>query len=394
MLKILLLLFCTLVCTAGDSIRPGLENLAWKRGLNDQQEEALVNALKDPLLAGKDVSAALQDWFDGRLAASRRDLSAARQKWQSGLAKLTGLPTLPPCQFPEPPDASFRNLTPPELLSGFADVTVQVVAWTVGGLQQYGLILAPAELVPGRQHRLILYCHGAAFGIPNSFCGWLAEHLVRQGYVVIAPAMRGEPLYQMQVPVNGQELVSEGEIENLDGEVDDCLAMLAAAWKLPYVKPDEFAMLGHSFGAGVGLLTAARAGDKAKAVVSYDAWLVNPQRFYWDRMRCGANNWLSWEDFCNQPVQAQLQGLKKRSIVHNAGLLQAKLLLFMGGGYDGSVFHLSHNDLLQELQRLNKPCQYVLVPDGDHNFVLRDGAPARFALSKQQEFLRRYFPAK
>ncbi len=391
---LLLLLLCAWLSQAGDSIRPGLENLAWKRGIEDRLEESLVNALKEPLLAGKNPHAALQDWFDGRLAASRGDWDDARQKWLSGLAKLSDLPCLPPSVFPPRPEAVFRYLTPPEPLEGFPEVTRQVVAWEVSALQQYGLILAPATLPPGHRHRLILYCHGAAFGIPNSFCDWLAEHLVQRGYVVIAPAMRGEPLFQIQVPINGQELVSEGEIENLEGEVDDCLAMLSAAWQLPYVQADEFALLGHSFGAGVGLLVAARAGQQAKAVVSYDAWLVNPQRYYWDRMRRGPNNWLSWEDFCNQPVEKQLRGLLQRSIVHNAVQLQAPLLLFMGGGYEGSVFHLSHADLTDELQRLKKSFHYLLVPNGDHNFVLRDGPPARFALRRQQEFLNRTFPPR
>ena len=169
--------------------------------------------------------------------------------------------------------------------------------------------------------------------------------------------------------------------------------MLSAAWKLPYVRPNEFAMLGHSFGAGVGLLTAARAGAQAKAVVSYDAWLVNPQRYYWDRMRRAARNWDSWEDYCNQPVHSQLLGLVKRSIIHHADKLECPLLLFMGGAYDGSVFHKSHADFTARLTQLGKPFEYVLVPQGDHNFVLRLlSAPAIFAFKQQEAFLEKHYP--
>lgn len=153
-------------------------------------------------------------------------------------------------------------------------------------------------------------------------------------------------------------------------------------------------MIGHSFGSGVGLLTVARAGSAAKLAVSYDAWLVNPQRYYWDRMRRGANNWLSWEDFCNQPAADQLRGLQQRSLLHNVDKIQARLLLFMGGAYGGSVFHQSHADLIEKLQKSGKQFHYELVPDGDHNFVLRDGPPAKHALKIQQKFFAEFYPAE
>lgn len=379
------------VLYAGDTVRPGLEDMeSWSVQVAPE-ETALVTALKEPLLSGLDVAAALQDWFDGRLLDSQGKKAEALNKWQQGLGKLSGLQPLPPPQWGGIPDASFTVLADLRMGS-FPNVGLQVVQWTVDNLKQYGVLLFPRERPADAEYPLILYCHGAAFGIPNNFCLWLAE-LVEQGYVVIGPAMRGEDLFQMQMAINGQMLKCEGEIENLDGEVNDCLSMLSAAWKLPYVRKNEFAMIGHSFGSGAGLLTAARAGDKAKAVVSYDAWLVNPQRYYWDRMARGANNWLSWADFCNQPVADQLRGLMTRSIVHNAWRLQCPLLLFMGDAYDGSVFHLSHADLRRELDKHGKKYVYEPVPDGDHNFVLRIGSePALYALKKQHAFLNTHYP--
>ncbi|MFA6931034.1 MAG: prolyl oligopeptidase family serine peptidase [Lentisphaeria bacterium] len=390
-LVLIALLLSGIRLPAGDTVRPGLEKLAWGNWISDADEKALVTALKDPLLAEMNVAAALQDWFDGRLLDTQNKNQEAREKWRTGLQKLDNLTPLPPLQSKTFPKAEFTILT--ELrMQNFPDVLLQVVAWQVANLRQYGILLSPKEKITEKKHRLVLYEHGAAFGLPNDFCDWLAEHFVRKGYVVIGPALRGEPLFQMQLPIHGKELVSDGEIENLAGEVDDSLAMLAAAWKLPYVKENEFALVGHSFGAGVGLLTVARAGAAAKVAVSYDAWLVNPHRYYWDRMRRGANNWLSWEDFCNQPVADQLRGLQQRSLIHHVEKIQARLLLFMGGAYDGSVFHLSHADLIEKLQKQQKEYEYVLVPGGDHNFVLRDGAPAQYALKKQQDFFAKYYP--
>ena len=110
-------------------------------------------------------------------------------------------------------------------------------------------------------------------------------------------------------------------------------------------------------------------------------------------MRRGPRNWDSWEDYCNQPVHPQLVGLKKRSVIMNAAMLKSPLLLFMGGAYSGSVFHKSHDDFTAELDRLGKKYKYHLIPNGDHNFVLRtDSRPAKIALQLQTAFLNTNFP--
>ena len=383
------LLFLCVWAFAGDTVRPGLETIEYTDP--NEEESALINAIQKPFFEGKDVTAALQDWFDGRLLDTQNKPEQARIKWIQGMTKLKDLKPLPETQWGEWPDAESQTVAELEI-PGYKDVRLQVVGWKVGKLQEYGVMLSPAKPAEDEKYPLILYCHGAAFGIPESFMNWLAR-LVRQGYVVIGPAMRGEPLFQWNFPIKGKELSCEGEIENLEGEIDDCLAMLSAAWKQPFVRPNEFAVIGHSFGAGVGLVTAARGGNKTKAVVSYDAWLVNPQRYYWDRMRRGPRNWDSWEDYCNQPVYPQLVGLKKRSVIMNASMMQSPLLLFMGGAYKGSVFHKSHDDFTAELTRLGKKFQYHLIPNGDHNFVLRtDSRPATLALQIQTAFLTKHFP--
>ncbi|MBR6058370.1 MAG: prolyl oligopeptidase family serine peptidase [Victivallales bacterium] len=386
-----LFIFVFIAAFAGDTIRPGLESTETEYYIENQIEEQLVYAIKAPLLEGKNVKDALQDWFDGRLLDSKGKKTEAIAKWKEGLTKLNDLKPLPTPKLKPIPDAQFKKLQKFKL-PDYPEVTMFVVQWEVDKLKQYGILMYPTTMVDGTQYPLILYCHGAAFGVPVTFCNWLAE-IVKRGYVIIGPAMRGEPLFQMDIPVKGEIRKCEGDIENLDGEVNDCLSMLSAAWKLPFVKKDEFAMIGHSFGAGAGLLAAAHASDKCKAVISYDAWLVNPQRYYWDRMARRANNWLSWADFCNHPVDEQLTGLMTRSIVHNAQRLKPPLLFFIGGAYEGSVFHQSHDDLHKRLKEFNIPYTYEIVPNGGHNFVLyEESAPALHALKIQTAFLNKHYP--
>ncbi|NLG14964.1 MAG: prolyl oligopeptidase family serine peptidase [Lentisphaerae bacterium] len=377
---------------AGDTVRPGLEPLETSYYIDNEIEEKLVEALKQPLLEGLDVEAALQDWFDGRLLHTQNKEKEAEELWQKALGKLKDLKQLPIPEWKPIPEAKFTMLQKFKLPQ-YPDVLLVVVQWEVDKLKQYGILMVPVNTPKGAEYPLILYCHGAAAGIPLSyFYGWLAD-LAMQGYVVIGPAMRGEPLFQSPIKINGEILSCEGEIENLDGEVNDCLSMINAAWKLPFVRKNEFAMVGHSFGSGAGLLAAARANEYAKAVVSYDAWLVNPQRYYWDRMARRANNWLSWADFCNQPVKNQLQGLMTRSIVHNAHKLKCPLLFFIGGAYEGSVFHQSHDDLHKNLKKHNIPYTYEIIEGGGHNFVLyTEYEESKKAFKIQTEFLKKHYP--
>jgi dipeptidyl aminopeptidase/acylaminoacyl peptidase len=267
------------------------------------------------------------------------------------------------------------------------NITMDVVEFKVGEITQYGIIVAPKK---EGKHPLILYLHGAAFGVPYYSLPWLAK-IANEGYVIAAPALRGEELFsKMEIFKLKEDYKSQGKIENLDGEVDDALGMVDGAFKLPNVRTGKYAILAHSFGAGVGLLTAARSKNVA-CVVSYDAWLVNPFRYYWDRLSGGANNWLSWEAFTESPVNDQLNGLLRRSIVHNAKDLNCPLLLFIGAGYDGSVFHQSHDDLLRELDRLGKTYDFDKVPDGGHNFMLYyKRKPAIYAYEKQMKWLRKH----
>lgn len=382
------------ILQAGDSIRPGLEPLERRSSYSradqmTQEELQLIDAIKAPLLAGYDVANALQYWFDGRLQATRHKKSDAIQSWEKGFDSLSNLVPLPLPIYESPKGTPFQ-FQERIILPKNPQITCKVVKWTCNHLTEYGIIMLPdPKLFPGKRP-LILYVHGAAFGIPDNFLIWLAKNLAARGYAVIAPAMRGEQLWQRKQ----DNRKSDGEIENLDGEVPDCLTMLDAAWLLPEIRPQEFAVVGHSFGAGVSILTAIRSGTRCKAVISYDAWLLNPQRYYWDRMRGNSNNWLSWADYCNQSVRAQLDGLMKRSAVHQAAKLECPALFFMGASYAGSVFHQSHNDLFEKLLQYHKNYQYISIHNAGHNFILyTNTATALYALKKQTEFLQKQYPA-
>ena len=214
---------------AGDTVRPGLERI--EQSLPDADEQAFLDAFKQPFFDGMDVSAALQCWFDGRLLSQQRQNRLAKVKWLEANQKLKNVKPLPKTEWGPWPDAAFTVVKPLNLPS-HPTVSIDLVEWKVDNLKEYGVLLYPKNPMKDAKYPLILYCHGAAFGLPGDFMNFLAD-LVEMGYVIIGPAMRGEDVFQFPFPIDGKELKCEGEIENLDGEVNDCLSMLSAAWKLP-----------------------------------------------------------------------------------------------------------------------------------------------------------------
>jgi dienelactone hydrolase len=360
----------------------------------------LAYRLQQPMIDGLDVSVALTDWFTAEKVTGPAAEAQKENLYLHAMASLKELRPLPVETWPaNPTGVTLTWLEPfavPDLSAYFGSegkppsgVNARIVEYEVDKLKLYGVVLWPSA--PG-EYPPILYMHGAAFGVPSYSLAWLAQ-IAKRGYTIVAPALRGEDLFSAGEYLPGvKQYTCQGQIENLGGEVNDALGMMDGAFKLKMVKPGKFAILGHSYGAGVGLLVAARSPQVA-CVVSYDAWLVNPFRYYWDRLRDGPNNWFSWEAYTHQSAADQLAGLMKRSIVHHADHLKAPVLLFIGGAYNGSVFHQSHADLVARLKQLDRTCRYVIVPGGGHNFVLSaNDPPARTAFPIQDKWLETYFP--
>lgn len=389
-----------------ESIPETVRGLSWQSTDSLSLEELeLLKKLGEPLLEGRDVSTALSAWFEGRKAVLQHDDRKAAEIWKKGAASLDPAPSFLPIPERElPEDADFTFVDRFKFPGMTEEEFGYIISWKVDDLKQYGVLFAAASreqlgrVGPNAKLPLILYLHGSAYGVPSYSLPRLLR-LMRNGYAVFAPSLRGEDLFASFSPLpesmrEFSNLKSEGEIENYDGELRDVVSASIALRKIPLIKKESYAVYGYSYGGGLALLTASVDRDVA-CVVSYDGWFLNPFRFYRDRLMRGANNWRSWEYFCDQPVEKQLEGMMKRSATHRAADIQCPLLLFIGGAYAGSVYHQSHADFVKQLQKHNKSFVYDIVKGGQHNFVLYpDSAPAKYAYPKQMKFLSEHFPPR
>ena len=133
-------------------------------------------------------------------------------------------------------------------------VIIEAVAYRSQGLLVVGQVCRPKA--PGK-HEVYIYAHGGFLGITDGlgmeWNGGACEQLAAEGWVVLAPAYRGE---------DG----SEGNIEICLGEVDDLLEMTRIALAQPYSDRDRVAIVGASHG-GCITLRALQRGLPAQVAV-------------------------------------------------------------------------------------------------------------------------------
>ncbi len=127
-----------------------------------------------------------------------------------------------------------------------------------------------------------------------------AMDFVEAGFVVLAPAFRGE-------------LGNPGFIEGLYGETDDLLAALERLRSMPAVDPERVYLVGHGTG-GTQVLLAAAAGARARATIVLGGQAVVTPDLY------------------DLPEPFSDDGARLRSAIHWAGHLEHPVYAFDGDG--------------------------------------------------------------
>jgi dienelactone hydrolase len=368
----------------------------------------LAYRLEDGLTGGMDVSEPLKLYMKARAMGQNTPMERLKLYYTAmRVLKNAKLKPLPKTKWPALPKnvdlklrTSFKvqeSVWNAMTIPYDAKASFRVVEYKVDGLKQYAIMTEHKE----KDRPLIIFSHGAAFGVPDYMLPWMAR-IASYGYVVAAPSLRGEPLLvrSMADYPTVPDHLSEGSIENLKGEPNDILGLAIGLREKGLCAKGKYGIVGHSFGAGAALMATVRTKDIA-FMVSYDAWLTNPFRFYWERlanegsMNDKAYLWGSWEAFAKQPAKQQLTELMTRSIVHHAAQVNSPLLLFIGGSYNGSAYHYSHKELVKELKAHKKPFRYEIMPDGGHNFVLYSGVePAVSAFKLQMAYTLKHLPPK
>ena len=146
---------------------------------------------------------------------------------------------------------------------GIDTLEVRILSHVVQGDLHYGAVVVPfvASTTP---RPVLAYTHFSDVGVgveSTLFALGAVAGLRGSQFVLVIPSYRGKTL-----SYGSQSWTSEGTVSLWDGEVDDALALIHAAWEQPGVAAGDAATFGFSAGGMIALLTAIREPDIVRVV--------------------------------------------------------------------------------------------------------------------------------
>ena len=199
--------------------------------------------------------------------------------------------------------------------STHAGITQMEVAYPSDSLLVRGFLTLPKK--SGRRPT-VLFNHGGVSGVSADMKRRSID-LAKEGYVVFAPAYRGE---------GG----SEGRIEVAAGEVDDVLAAADILSRHPRVRADRMAITGSSHGALISVLAAAREPERFRCVVAACGVMDVVSWYHWLVETKGVESVrdsLSLVVYGNGP-EAEPEAFRTRQATRVAGEVKVPILLQYG----------------------------------------------------------------
>ena len=186
--------------------------------------------------------------------------------------------------------------------------------WTISAL-----LYVPFNMQRNRQNAAIVYVHGGpASQTVNSFNRFV-QHMVNQGYMVIAPNYRGSTGY-------GKEFQEANLFDMGGGDLQDVLA--AADWikQTGYLDPKKIVLMGGSYGGYLTMMGVTKAPEVWAAgvpIVPFVNWFTEIQN---------EDPVLQQSDLATMGDPVKNKALyEDRSPINFIDQVRAPLLLFAGG---------------------------------------------------------------
>jgi len=230
------------------------------------------------------------------------------------------------------------------------DETTNDLTWKIEKLWYYsdGLRVSAYVATPSTlngRYPLVIFNRGSAVRNDIAFVhAPLFRHLVKKGFVVIAPALR-------------QSEGSEGKDEIGGADVHDVINVTELSKQLSFVDQDNVFMLGESRG-GIMTYLALKEGMKVNAAATIGA-ITDFSAYLAD------NSWIKpesiWPDFGRRHKEIS----ESRSALMWTELINTPLLI-LNGSEDPQVKPYHALKLALRLSEMKKPYQLKIVEGGNH----------------------------
>ncbi len=226
------------------------------------------------------------------------------------------------------------------------------------GLQVPALLYRPQQAKDTAKVPALIWIHGGPGGQSRTGYNPTIQHLVNQGYAVLAVNNRGSSGY-------GKTFYHLDDLKHGEDDLQDIVFGKKYLQSLNWVAADRIGVMGGSYG---GYLTMA-------AMAFTDEFKVGINIF-------GVTNWLRtlesippwWESF-RESLYAELgdpakdaERLKRISPLFHGDKVKKPVLVVQGAN-DPRVLQVESDEMVAAIKKNGVPVEYVLFPDEGHGFV-------------------------
>ena len=238
-------------------------------------------------------------------------------------------------------------------------VEAEVVRYpSFDGLQIPALLYQPQQATVDSPAPALVYVHGGPGGQCRKGYNPTIQHLVSNGYAVLAINNRGSSGY-------GKTFFHLDDRKHGDVDLKDCVWARRYLETLPRVDGDRVGIIGGSYGGY--MVCAALAFEPEAFDVGIDIFGVTN----WIRTLESIPPW--WEDFREAlytelgDPEADRDRLHARSPLFHASNI-VKPLLVVQGANDPRVLQVESDEMVAAVRAKGVPVEYVLFPDEGHGF--------------------------
>jgi prolyl oligopeptidase len=252
-------------------------------------------------------------------------------------------------------------------------VASQVIRYSsFDGLQIPALLYQPKQASARQPVPALIWIHGGPGGQSRTGYSPVIQHLVNQGYAVLAVNNRGSSGY-------GKTFFHLDDLKHGEDDLQDIVYGKKYLQSLNWVAPDRIGVMGGSYG---GYLTMA-------AMAFTDEFKVGINIF-------GVTNWVRtlesippWWESMRQSLYAELgdpakdaERLKRISPLFHANKVKKPVLVVQGAN-DPRVLQVESDEMVAAIKKQGVPVEYLLFPDEGHGFVKKANR-----ISAQQAYLQ------
>ncbi len=263
-------------------------------------------------------------------------------------------------------------------LEGLTLASMQPISYTArDGLEIHGYLTTPPGL-PAQNLPTVLFVHGGPWARDTWGYAPQTQWLANRGYAVLQVNFRGSTGY-------GKAFLNAGNREWAAKMHDDLIDAVHWLTDQGIADPARIAIMGGSYGGYATLVGLTFTPEVFAAGVD----IVGPSNIitllqsippYWEPLKAQFQHRVG-------NLETEPEFLKARSPLFQVDQIQKPLLIGQGAN-DPRVKQAESEQIVEAMQKANKPVKYVLYPDEGHGFARPENRLHFFAIA--EEFLAEY----